>query len=156
MITVSYKGDDKQFVAEEISSMVIFKMREIAEAFLSTTVKNAVVTVPAYFNNSHRQATKDAGVIAGINALRIFNEPTAAAIAYGLDKKATSVGEKMSLFLISVVLLFNPLFSLELNYVNLSSHGYAGLHCCKKSYSYKEIKATTKNFKEVIGIGSFG
>ncbi|CAI9113268.1 OLC1v1013841C1 [Oldenlandia corymbosa var. corymbosa] len=70
------------------------KNQEIAEAYLGTTVKNAVVTVPAYFNDSQRQATKDAGAIAGLNVLRIINEPTAAAIAYGLDKKATSVGEK--------------------------------------------------------------
>ncbi|KAM5554504.1 heat shock 70 kDa protein 4-like [Rosa sericea] len=94
MIVVSYKGEEKQFSAEEISSMVLIKMREIAEAYLGSTVKNAVVTVPAYFNDSQRQATKDAGVIAGLNVMRIINEPTAAAIAYGLDKKATSVGEK--------------------------------------------------------------
>ncbi|KAF2296051.1 hypothetical protein GH714_035864 [Hevea brasiliensis] len=94
MIIVNYKGEEKQFAAEEISSMVLIKMREIAEAYLGTTVKNAVVTVPAYFNDSQRQATKDAGVIAGLNVMRIINEPTAAAIAYGLDKKATSVGEK--------------------------------------------------------------
>ncbi|GFP90152.1 heat shock cognate 70 kDa protein 2 [Phtheirospermum japonicum] len=94
MIVVNYKGEDKQFAAEEISSMVLMKMREIAEAFLGSAVKNAVVTVPAYFNDSQRQATKDAGVIAGLNVMRIINEPTAAAIAYGLDKKATSVGEK--------------------------------------------------------------
>ncbi|KAL0316319.1 UNVERIFIED_CONTAM: Heat shock cognate protein 2 [Sesamum radiatum] len=94
MIVVNYKGEEKQFAAEEISSMVLMKMREIAEAYLGATVKNAVVTVPAYFNDSQRQATKDAGVIAGLNVMRIINEPTAAAIAYGLDKKATSVGEK--------------------------------------------------------------
>ncbi|KAK8685400.1 hypothetical protein V6N13_041402 [Hibiscus sabdariffa] len=94
MIVVSYKGEEKQFAAEEISSMVLIKMREIAEAYLGSTIKNAVVTVPAYFNDSQRQATKDAGVIAGLNVMRIINEPTAAAIAYGLDKKATSVGEK--------------------------------------------------------------
>uniref|UniRef100_A0A453IDA3 Heat shock protein 70 n=1 Tax=Aegilops tauschii subsp. strangulata TaxID=200361 RepID=A0A453IDA3_AEGTS len=94
MIVVSYKGEEKTFSAEEISSMVLTKMREIAEAFLSTTINNAVVTVPAYFNDSQRQATKDAGVIAGLNVMRIINEPTAAAIAYGLDKKATSTGEK--------------------------------------------------------------
>jgi len=69
MIQVSYKGEDKQFSAEEISSMVLMKMREIAEAYLGTTVKNAVVTVPAYFNDSQRQATKDAGVIAGLNVM---------------------------------------------------------------------------------------
>lgn len=68
--------------------MVLTKMKETAEAYLGETIKNAVVTVPAYFNDSQRQATKDAGSIAGINVLRIINEPTAAAIAYGLDKKA--------------------------------------------------------------------
>ncbi|CAI9094371.1 OLC1v1030096C1 [Oldenlandia corymbosa var. corymbosa] len=94
VIVVTYKGEEKQFSAEEISSMVLIKMKEIAEAYLGTTVKNAVVTVPAYFNDSQRQATKDAGAIAGLNVLRIINEPTAAAIAYGLDKKATSLGEK--------------------------------------------------------------
>jgi len=94
MIVVEFKGETKEFAAEEISSMILIKMKEIAEAFLGKTVKNAVVTVPAYFNDSQRQATKDAGVIAGLNVLRIINEPTAAAIAYGLDKKATSAGEK--------------------------------------------------------------
>lgn len=67
--------------------MVLTKMKDTAEAFVSQPVKNAVITVPAYFNDSQRQATKDAGVIAGLNVLRIINEPTAAAIAYGLDKK---------------------------------------------------------------------
>ncbi len=67
--------------------MVLTKMKEIAEAFIGEPIKNAVVTVPAYFNDNQRQATKDAGVIAGLNVLRIINEPTAAAIAYGLDKK---------------------------------------------------------------------
>ena len=87
IIQVQYKGEQKQFAAEEISSMVLMKMKEIAEAFLGREVKNAVITVPAYFNDSQRQATKDAGVISGLNVLRIINEPTAAAIAYGLDKK---------------------------------------------------------------------
>jgi len=86
-IQVSYKGEVKQFAPEEISSMVLMKMKEISEAYLGREVKNAVITVPAYFNDSQRQATKDAGVIAGMNVLRIINEPTAAAIAYGLDKK---------------------------------------------------------------------
>ncbi|KAG0591248.1 hypothetical protein M758_1G157100 [Ceratodon purpureus] len=94
MISVMHKGEEKTFAAEEVSSMVLIKMKEIAEAYLGSTIKNAVVTVPAYFNDSQRQATKDAGVIAGLNVMRIINEPTAAAIAYGLDKKATSVGEK--------------------------------------------------------------
>merc|ERR1712070_1076939 len=87
IIEVEYKGESKQFKAEEISSMVLVKMKEIAEAYLGKEVKNAVVTVPAYFNDSQRQATKDAGSIAGLNVMRIINEPTAAAIAYGLDKK---------------------------------------------------------------------
>jgi heat shock protein 1/8 len=109
MIVVQHKGEEKQFAAEEISSMVLIKMREIAEAYLGSTIKNAVVTVPAYFNDSQRQATKDAGVIAGLNVLRIINEPTAAAIAYGLDKKATSVGRRMSSSLtLVVVLLMSP------------------------------------------------
>ncbi|MCO5578426.1 hypothetical protein L7F22_032268 [Adiantum nelumboides] len=94
MIVVRYKGEEKTFTAEEISSMVLSKMKEISEAFLGTSVKNAVITVPAYFNDSQRQATKDAGAIAGLTVMRIINEPTAAAIAYGLDKKAASTGEK--------------------------------------------------------------
>jgi heat shock 70kDa protein 1/2/6/8 len=88
LICITYKGEKKKFHAEEISSMVLVKMRELAEAYLSKTVKNAVVTVPAFFNDSQRQATKDAGTIAGLNVLRIINEPTAAAIAYGLDKRS--------------------------------------------------------------------
>ncbi|AES78232.2 heat shock cognate 70 kDa protein [Medicago truncatula] len=87
MITVKYEGLEKQFCAEEISSMVLTKMREVAEAYLESPVKNAVVTVPAYFNDSQRTATIDAGTIAGLNVIRIINEPTAAAIAYGLDKR---------------------------------------------------------------------
>jgi len=86
-IQVQYKGEEKTFSAEEISSMVLIKMKETAEAFVGKDVKDVVVTVPAYFNDSQRQATKDAGAIAGLNVLRIINEPTAAAIAYGLDKK---------------------------------------------------------------------
>lgn len=86
-IRVEHKGETKTFFAEEISSMVLTKMKETAEAYLGEKVTDAVVTVPAYFNDSQRQATKDAGIIAGLNVLRIINEPTAAAIAYGLDKK---------------------------------------------------------------------
>lgn len=84
---VEYKGEEKSFFPEEISSMVLTKMKETAESYLGKTVTDAVITVPAYFNDSQRQATKDAGTISGLNVLRIINEPTAAAIAYGLDKK---------------------------------------------------------------------
>jgi len=86
-VQVDYKGETKTFYPEEISSMVLVKMKETAEAYLGQKVTDAVITVPAYFNDSQRQATKDAGTISGMNVMRIINEPTAAAIAYGLDKK---------------------------------------------------------------------
>jgi len=86
-IQVEFKCEKKTFTPEEVSSMVLTKMKETAEQYLGKTIKDAVVTVPAYFNDSQRQATKDAGIISGLNVLRIINEPTAAAIAYGLDKK---------------------------------------------------------------------
>ncbi|KAF5442486.1 hypothetical protein F2P56_035138 [Juglans regia] len=86
MISVTYKNERKMFSAVEISSMVLQKMRVIAETYLETTVKNAVVTVPANFNDAQRKATMDAGSIAGLNVMRVLNEPTAAAIAYGLDR----------------------------------------------------------------------
>ena len=89
---VQSKGTWKTFTPEEISSMVLTKMKETAEAYLGQTIKDAVITVPAYFNDSQRQATKDAGMIAGLNVKRIINEPTAAALAYGLDKNLS--GEK--------------------------------------------------------------
>jgi len=89
MIQVVASGEEKKFHPEEISSMILLKMKETAEAYLGAKVNDAVVTVPAYFNDSQRQATKDAGTISGMNVLRIINEPTAAAIAYDLDKKGT-------------------------------------------------------------------
>jgi heat shock protein 5 len=90
-VQVDTKDGLKSFSPEEISAMVLVKMKEVAEAYLGREVKYAVVTVPAYFNDAQRQATKDAGLIAGLDVLRIINEPTAAAIAYGMDKKS---GEK--------------------------------------------------------------
>jgi len=92
LIEVTVNGETKTFAAEEISAMVLQKMKATAESYLGTKVTDAVITVPAYFNDSQRQATKDAGLIAGLNVLRIINEPTAAALAYGLDKKTG--GEK--------------------------------------------------------------
>ncbi|CAK8531481.1 unnamed protein product [Lathyrus sativus] len=94
MIMVKYKDQEKQLYAEEVSSMVLTKMREIAETYLESNVKNAVVTVPAYFNDSQRKATIDAGAIAGLNVMRVMNEPTAAAVAYGLDKRTNCDGER--------------------------------------------------------------
>jgi heat shock protein 1/8 len=86
-INVTTKGEEKTFLPEEISAMVLQKMKATAESYLGAPVRDAVITVPAYFNDAQRQATKDAGIIAGLNVLRIINEPTAAAIAYGLDNK---------------------------------------------------------------------
>lgn len=97
---VTFKGEKKTFSAEEISGMILAKLKEYAQNYLGQdkVVKKAVITVPAYFNDSQRQATKDAGTIAGLEVLRIINEPTAAAIAYGLDKKQAGVkGERMVL-----------------------------------------------------------
>jgi L1 cell adhesion molecule like protein len=90
-IIVETKDGEKRYYPEEISAMLLQKMRAMVEAYVGEEVRDAVITVPAYFNDAQRQATKDAGMIAGLNVLRIINEPTAAAIAYGLDKTA---GEK--------------------------------------------------------------
>lgn len=88
-VSVMYKNEERLFTPEEISSMILLKMKETAENYLGEKVNKAVITVPAYFNDTQRRATKDAGVIAGLEVLRIINEPTAAAIAYGFDKKGT-------------------------------------------------------------------
>jgi molecular chaperone DnaK (HSP70) len=88
-IVVTHKGEQKRFTPEEISAMILTNMKETAESYLGEKVSDAVITVPAYFNDAQRQSTKDAGAIAGLNVLRIINEPTAAAIAYGLDKKTS-------------------------------------------------------------------
>lgn len=98
VIVVDYMGEQKKFTPEEISSMVLVKMKETAEAYLGEAVKDAVITVPAYFNDAQRQATKDAGAIAGLNVLRIINEPTAAAIAYGLDRKSSTEEQTILVF----------------------------------------------------------
>ncbi|GKD63240.1 heat shock protein 70, partial [Tanacetum coccineum] len=90
--------EEKTFTAEEISSMVLIKMREIAEAYLQTTIKDVVVTIHAHFNDSQRQATKDAGAIAGLNVMRVMNEPKATAMAYGLDNSMTFKGENVLIF----------------------------------------------------------
>ena len=97
-IVVTYQKQEKKFFAEEISAMVLQKLKKTADDFLGKEVKDAIVTVPAYFNDSQRQATKDAGTISGLNVLRIINEPTAAAIAYGLDKQAGKKEENVLIF----------------------------------------------------------
>ncbi|CAG0891036.1 unnamed protein product [Darwinula stevensoni] len=118
-IQVSYKGEMKTFSPEEISSMVLTKMKETAEEYLGKTVTDAVVTVPAYFNNSQRQATKDAGRIAGLNVLHIMNEPTAAAIAYGLNNKVRSGSNVLifdvggGTFDVSILLIKNKNFEVK-------------------------------------------
>ena len=90
LINATFKGEEKTYQPEEISSMILTKMKDIAEQYLGEEVKDAVITVPAYFNDSQRQATKDAGTISGLNVVRIINEPTAAAIAYGLNNESKS------------------------------------------------------------------
>jgi heat shock protein 1/8 len=97
-VQVQWKGETHQFLPEEVSATVLQKMKATAEAYLGQTVKDAVITVPAYFNDSQRQATKDAGAIAGLNVLRIINEPTAAALAYGLDRVGTAGEKKILIF----------------------------------------------------------
>lgn len=88
-IVANFKGEDKKFYPEEISAMLLTKMKELVESYTGEESKDVVITVPAYFNDQQRQSTKDAGAIAGLNVLRIINEPTAAAIAYGLDNKSS-------------------------------------------------------------------
>nr|GEV07213.1 hypothetical protein [Tanacetum cinerariifolium] len=93
MIAVTYKCDEKRFSAEEVSSMVLTKMKDVANAYLNADVKSAVITVLADFNDSQRLATKNAATVAGLRVLRLLNEPTAAAIAYGLNQKTTNLGK---------------------------------------------------------------
>jgi molecular chaperone DnaK (HSP70) len=95
-VVVEYKGEKKTLTPEEISAMILTNQKEVAESYLGEKVTDAVITVPAYFNDAQRQSTKDAGIIAGLNVLRIINEPTAASIAYGLDKK--SAEKKVMIF----------------------------------------------------------
>ncbi|KAJ0103511.1 hypothetical protein Patl1_06355 [Pistacia atlantica] len=121
MILINNKGEEKQLAPEFVSSMLLSKMRQVAEDYHGTTVKNAVITVPAYFNDSQRQATKVAREIAGLNVMKIINEPTAAAIAYGLDKKDSSYGERNILifdlgggtFDVSLLTIDNDIFKVK-------------------------------------------
>merc|ERR1712055_152167 len=146
-LEVEYKGEKKQFFPEEISSMVLTKMKETSESYLGGTVSDAVVTVPAYFNDSQRQATKDAGTICGLNVLRVINEPTAAAIAYGLDKKDSSSGEKNVLifdlgggtFDVSILSIDDGIFEVK------STHG--DTHLGGEDFDNRLVDHFVKEFK---------
>merc|ERR1719214_439862 len=150
MICVKYKGEEKQFQAEEISSMVLTKMKDIAEAYLGKQVDNAVITVPAYFNDSQRQATKDAGTIAKLNVKRIINEPTAAAIAYGLDKNAA--GERNVLifdlgggtFDVSILSIEDGIFEVK------STNGHT--HLGGEDFDNRLVEFCMAEFKKKTGI----
>merc|ERR1712055_67657 len=146
-LEVEYKGEAKQFFPEEVSSMVLTKMKETAESYLGGTVNDAVVTVPAYFNDSQRQATKDAGTICGLNVLRVINEPTAAAIAYGLDKKDGAGGEKNVLifdlgggtFDVSILSIDDGIFEVK------STHG--DTHLGGEDFDNRLVDHFVKEFK---------
>jgi heat shock 70kDa protein 1/2/6/8 len=154
MIVVKFKGEQKKFQAEEISSMILIKMKEIAEAYLGKTVKNAVVTVPAYFNDSQRQATKDAGTISGLNVQRIINEPTAAAIAYGLDKKGE--GERNVLifdlgggtFDVSLLTIEDGIFEVK------ATNGHT--HLGGEDFDNRLVEFCMADFKKKSGIDIMG
>jgi len=147
-IQVTWKGEEKTFSPEEISAMILTKMKETAEAYLGRKVENAVVTCPAYFNDAQRQATKDAGTISGLNVLRIINEPTAAAIAYGLDKTG---GEKNILvfdlgggtFDVSVLTIDNGVFEV------IATNG--DTHLGGEDFDQRVMEYMLKNFKKKSG-----
>jgi len=147
-VRAEVKGEKKTYAPEEVSAMILTKMKEIAETFLGTKVINAVVTVPAYFNDAQRQATKDAGTISGMNVVRILNEPTAAAIAYGLDKKQ---GEKNILvfdlgggtFDVSILTIDNGVFEV------VSTNG--DTHLGGEDFDQRTMEFFMKNIKKKTG-----
>ena len=148
-VIVNYKGEEKKFYAEEVSSMVLSYLKETAEAFLGRPVKNAVITCPAYFNDSQRQATKDAGVIAGLDVKRIINEPIAAAIAYGLDKRG---GEQNVLifdlgggtFDVSLLAIDDGIFEVKASSGNT--------HLGGKDFDNRMVEYCSEEFKKQNGI----
>ena len=154
LILVKYMGETKKFFAEEISAMVLMKMKDIASTYLKKDVKDAIITVPAYFNDSQRQATKDAGKIAGLNVLRIINEPTAAAIAYGLDKKGED--EKKVLifdlgggtFDVSILVINEDVFEVK------STKG--DTHLGGEDFDNRLVEYCVKKFNESTGINISG
>jgi heat shock protein 1/8 len=150
VIVINHKKENKKFHPEEVSSMVLTKMRDIAETYLSKPIKNAVVTVPAYFNDSQRQATKDAGTIAGINVLRIINEPTAAAIAYGLDKKSKQERNVLifdlggGTFDVSLLTIEEGIFEVK------ATNGHT--HLGGEDFDNRLVDYCTEDFKKKTGI----
>ncbi len=154
IIVVKYMGETKKFFAEEISAMVLMKMKDIATNYLKKEIRDAIITVPAYFNDSQRQATKDAGRIAGLNVLRIINEPTAAAVAYGLDKKGED--EKKVLifdlgggtFDVSILVINEEVFEVK------STSG--DTHLGGEDFDNKLVEYCVNKFKEKTGINIAG
>ena len=153
IFSVKYKNEIKKYTPEEISSMILLKMKLIAEDFVGETINDAVVTVPAYFNDSQRQATKDAGIIAGLNILRIINEPTAAAIAYGLNN--TSDEKKILIFDlgggtfdVSILILDKGVFEVK----STSGHTHLGgedFNNILIDYCLEQFKKKNKKFENV-------
>lgn len=149
-ICVNFQGQNKRFFAEEISAMVLQKMKKIAEDYIGKECKDAIVTVPAYFNDSQRLATKDAGAIAGINVLRIINEPTAAAIAYGLDKKFKTERNVLifdlggGTFDVSILSLEEELFEVR------STNGHT--HLGGEDFDNKLVEYCVAEFKKKTGL----
>ena len=154
VVVVSYLGQTKKFYAEEISAMVLMKMKDIASTYLKKDVKDAVITVPAYFNDSQRQATKDAGRIAGLNVLRIINEPTAAAVAYGLNNKDNN--ERYILvfdlgggtFDVSILILNEEVFEVRAT--------CGDTHLGGEDFDNRLVNYCAKKFKENTGIDISG
>ena len=154
VVVVSYLGQTKNFYAEEISAMVLMKMKDIASTYLKKDVKDAVITVPAYFNDSQRQATKDAGRIAGLNVLRIINEPTAAAVAYGLNNKDNN--ERYVLvfdlgggtFDVSILILNEEVFEVRAT--------CGDTHLGGEDFDNRLVNYCAKKFKENTGIDISG
>jgi heat shock protein 1/8 len=149
-IRVQYKGETKDFAPEEISAMVLLKMKEIAEAFLGQPVKDAVITCPAYFNDSQRQATKDAGTIAGLKVARIINEPTAAAIAYGLDKAKGSGERNVLIFDLGGGTFDVTLLTLDEGVFEVKATG-GNTHLGGEDFDNRMVDYFVKEFKKKYG-----